>query len=169
MWDDWMEKYEDVCGRPLFQKPSARYYMTDYAQEKRVYEINHKYIAIPIALNKESCFKKAEYVKERYRWLDHEEFNELVKFLHREVIVDEKPKATWHESPRKLTSEEEFENLKKKIRKPVEVKKIKKNWQIEFYDWIDNHPKIMVTILFIISVGLIKLAELVGSFFIGGV
>lgn len=131
MWDDysWRDFYgrldARICDTPyeVNMKPVVRYYKTDCTADKRVYTVNDKIIAIPQALNEESCYKKAEYINEWYPWLDDEEFNELVKFLHNEIIANEKPIAAWQEPPKELTSEERFENLKNKMKKKNEIKR----------------------------------------------
>lgn len=138
MWDDWMERYNDIFrdeyGRlcntqyEMNMKPKVKFHGVDYCCDKRVYQVNCKYIAIPTSMNKESCYKKAEYVKQWYPWLDNEEFNELVHFLNTEVIKEEIPVAEWHEPPKELTADEKFEKLKNNIRKKNEIqRKPKKN------------------------------------------
>lgn len=144
MWDDCLD---------YFNINKVRFYTIDPMTQERVYKVNDRFVAIPESINKESIYKKAEYINNKYgTWLKEEEFEELVRYLNREEI----PVATWHEPPKELTPDEKFENLKKKIRKRNTVKRKKK---IKFMsgEWQRDHEMLasIIVVVFIFSVVLL--------------
>lgn len=145
MWEDWMQRYDAVIRDydgiltqyEMNKRPKVKCYGVDCRCDKRVYKVNDKIIAIPVGMNKESLYKKSEYVHKNYPWLDEEEFAELVHFLNTEVIIEEKPVAEWHEIPKKeLTPDEKFEELKNKINKKNEIQRKPKKSYIPRVDLV---------------------------------
>ena len=70
MWVDCMEYYQKNIGdyrNEIYtttvlanMKPNIKCHGVDYRCDKRVYQVNCNFVAIPISMNKESLYKKAE-------------------------------------------------------------------------------------------------------------
>jgi hypothetical protein len=157
VWEDWMMRYDaavrDYDGKltqyEMNKKPKVKFYGVDCGCDKRFYKVNDKIIAIPVGMNKESLYKKSEYVQKNYPWLDEEEFEAVVHYLNIEVIIEEKPVAEWHEIPKKeLTPDEKFEELKNNIRKKNEIKRKTKR---TVRGWLIKHDNIVNFISFVLA------------------
>lgn len=139
MWDDICntQAYRDIYGRLSYEMCDTQYNFNRHEYEREVkflfqdikynhYQLGNCYFEIPVSMNQTSVYNKLDYIEKHYPSLNDTQLLKIAKFLSKDIPVAEGQEIT----KKKLTPEEQFEELKNKIKKPIEIKR-KKNWTNE--------------------------------------